>query len=107
MCAEGFKGGHCQLVDYSAAAAPPPPAGKGNGVLEDGDKRLAVIIAVPLVVVVEAMFSCMAYMVRRERRGAPLFSKLEDIGGATARASGFGNGGSKAVELPVVVGDRA
>ena len=53
------------------------------------------------MVVVVAMFSCMVHMVRRERRGAPLFSKLEDISDATARA-----GGSKAMELPVVVGDR-
>jgi hypothetical protein len=44
-----------------------------------------------------AMIGCMAYMVRRERRGAPLFSKLQE------EATGFGNGGSKAVELPAVV----
>jgi len=43
------------------------------------------------------MIGCMAYMVRRERRGAPLFSKLQE------EATGFGNGGSKAVELPAVV----
>lgn len=54
---------------------------KGKGALTDGDKRLAVLIAVPLAFLVINLTAFTCYLVRRERKGDPLFSKLDNVGG--------------------------
>lgn len=78
VCPAGFDGGHCQLL-VGHSPPPAPPASKGRGALADGDKRLAAIIAVPLVFVVVGLSVFITYLVRRERKGDPLFSKLEEM----------------------------
>ena len=91
-CPRGFEGGHCQIQNAAAVYAPaeataPTTGGKGKGAFEDGDKRLAAIVAVPLVIVVVGLAVFVGYMVRRERQGQPLFSRMEDIGAGAGASS--------------------
>lgn len=97
-CPTGFKGEHCEILDRSGIVISETAGGKGKGVLADGDQRLTVIVAVPLVFVVVGLSAFALYLVRRERKGDPLFSKLDSVGG--------GGGSDRAVieVTPVVRG---
>ena len=41
--------------------------------------NVAAAVAVPLVLIIAAGGGFMAYMVHKERKGAPLFSKVDDV----------------------------
>lgn len=97
-CPTGFEGSRCHVLTQSTATTA-VDSGKGKGALADGDKRLAAIVAVPLVFVVVGLGSFTIYLVRRERRGDPMFSKLDD----DATQGGGGGGGPGQVEVQSVV----
>ena len=66
-CSAQHYGGHCQMTRYpgegSSPATTPAAAGKGNGILEEGDMRLTVMIAAPLAVIALATCGVLGYMV--------------------------------------------
>lgn len=70
ICELGFVGPTCGNTDRSHLTAR-----NNRGALADGDARLALAVATPLVFVVVVMCGFMAHMVRRERKGNPLFGR--------------------------------
>jgi len=75
VCPTGYTGGRCEASDSSTTVPALIPATSND---KGKDERLAVSIAVPLVFVVVGLAAFTCYMVRRERRGDPLFTKLTD-----------------------------
>ena len=73
-CEPGFEGSTCGVIVRRGRAGR-----GGGGVFADGDSRLAVAVALPLcfVIVIGCVF--VAYLVRRERRGDPLFAAKEPV----------------------------
>ena len=72
ICELGFVGPTCGNTDRSHLTSR-----KKRGVLADGDSRLALAVATPLVFVIVVMCGFTAHMVRRERKGNPLFGRYD------------------------------
>ena len=72
ICELGFVGPTCGNTDRSHLTSR-----KKRGVLADGDSRLALAVATPLVFVSVVMCGFTAHMVRRERKGNPLFGRYD------------------------------
>ena len=75
-CPAGWTGGFCQkLLSPPAPPAPPPMA-----MVPPGSVAVPTWVAAPIIIGIVLMLSCggcVVYMARRERRGEPVFQKLE------------------------------
>ena len=77
-CDEGFIGATCGEVDREWFQAR-YNSGGGSSSSKKEVVNVAAAVAVPLVLIIAAGGGFMAYMVHKERKGAPLFSKVDDV----------------------------
>ena len=76
-CDEGFIGATCGEVDREWFQARYNSGGSSSSKKEV--VNVAAAVAVPLVLIIAAGGGFMAYMVHRERKGAPLFSRADEV----------------------------
>ena len=74
-CDEGFIGNTCGEIDREWMKQ---RHGGSSGASKKEVINVAAAVAVPLCLVIAAGSGFMCFMVRRERKGAPLFMKLDD-----------------------------
>ena len=74
---EGFIGATCGEVDREWFQARYNSGGSSSSKKEV--VNVAAAVAVPLVLIIAAGGGFMAYMVHRERKGAPLFSRADEV----------------------------
>ena len=81
-CPAGWTGGFCQKLLSLPPSSPPPPM----AMVPPGSVAVPTWVAAPIIVGIVLLLccgGCVLYMARRERRGEPVFQKIDSDGASS------------------------